>query len=82
MYKRQANGITPQQIIKARNLSVFKDNLTENDAQRAKAYIEPERPNIAADPDVYKRQPDTSGGLFRINGQILRSQKTVRTCNV
>lgn len=48
----EANGITPQQIIKARNLSVFKDNLTENDAQRAKAYIEPERPNIAADPVV------------------------------
>ena len=48
----EANGITPQQIIKARNLSVFKDNLTENDAQRTKAYIEPERPNIAADPVV------------------------------
>ena len=48
----EANGITPQQIIKARNLSVFKDNLTENDAQRAKAYIEPERLNIAADPVV------------------------------
>ena len=48
----EANGITPQQIIKARNLSIFKDNLTENDAQRAKAYIEPERPNIAADPVV------------------------------
>lgn len=48
----EANGITPQQIIKARNLSVFKDNLAENDAQRAKAYIEPERPNIAADPVV------------------------------
>ena len=48
----EANGITPQQTIKARNLSVFKDNLTENDAQRAKAYIEPERPNIAADPVV------------------------------
>ena len=48
----EANGITPQQIIKARNLSVFKDNLTENDAERAKAYIEPERPNIAADPVV------------------------------
>ena len=48
----EANGITPQQIIKARNLSVFKDNLTENDAQRAKAYIEPERTNIAADPVV------------------------------
>ncbi len=48
----EPNGITPQQIIKARNLSVFKDNLTENDAQRAKAYIEPERPNIAADPVV------------------------------
>ena len=38
----EANGITPQQIKKARNLSVFGKH----------AYVEPSTPNIAADPVV------------------------------
>jgi excinuclease ABC subunit B len=47
----QANNITPQQIRKARNLSVFKpDNSSGED--RKKAYVEPETIGIAADPVV------------------------------
>lgn len=46
----QANGITPQQIKKARNLSVFKSSSPEEEAKRV--YIEPETSSIAADPVV------------------------------
>ncbi|MBP1615517.1 MAG: Excinuclease subunit [Bacteroidetes bacterium] len=48
----EANGITPQQIVKARNLSVFGNNHAEASAGMAKAYIEPETLNIAADPVI------------------------------
>ena len=48
----EANGITPQQIVKARNLSVFGNNHEESSSVMAKAYIEPETLNIAADPVV------------------------------
>lgn len=49
----EAHGITPQQIIKARNLSVFGNASSEADLQRERrAYIEPSSPNIAADPIV------------------------------
>lgn len=49
----EANGITPQQIKKARNLSVF-GNAKEADEllKERNAYVEPSTPNIAADPVV------------------------------
>ena len=49
----EANGITPQQIKKARNLSVF-GNAKEADEllKKRHAYVEPSTPNIAADPVV------------------------------
>ncbi|KAA6324167.1 UvrABC system protein B [termite gut metagenome] len=47
----EANSITPQQIKKARNLAVFGTN-EESVSGVQKAYIEPEKPNIAADPVV------------------------------
>ena len=49
----EANGITPQQIKKARNLSVF-GNAKEADEllKERHAYVEPPTPNIAADPVV------------------------------
>ncbi|WP_303015088.1 excinuclease ABC subunit UvrB [uncultured Bacteroides sp.] len=49
----EANGITPQQIKKARNLSVF-GNAKEADEllKERSAYVEPSTPNIAADPVV------------------------------
>jgi excinuclease ABC subunit B len=47
----KANGITPQQIKKARNLSVFSTH-EEQISRSQQAYIESEKPNIAADPIV------------------------------
>lgn len=49
----EANGITPQQIKKARNLSAF-GNAKEADEllKERHAYVEPSTPNIAADPIV------------------------------
>ena len=48
----EANGITPQQIKKARNLSVFgnANSATEELLKEKHAYVEPSTPNIAADP--------------------------------
>ncbi|WP_455586386.1 excinuclease ABC subunit UvrB [Bacteroides sp.] len=50
----EAHGITPQQIKKARNLSVFGGNNTETEAmlKEQRAYVEPSSPNVAADPVV------------------------------
>ena len=50
----EANGITPQQIMKARNLSVFGSPSSEADEllKEKHAYVEPSSPNIAADPIV------------------------------
>lgn len=50
----EANGITPQQIKKARNLSVFGNSSSEADSllKENRAYVEPSSPNIAADPVV------------------------------
>ncbi len=50
----EANGITPQQIKKARNLSVFGSSDSEADEllKEKHAYVEPSSPNIAADPIV------------------------------
>ena len=50
----EANGITPQQIKKARNLSVFGSPGSEADEllKEKHAYVEPSSPNIAADPIV------------------------------
>lgn len=50
----EENGITPQQIKKARNLSVFGNASSEAEEmlKEKHAYIEPSSPNIAADPVV------------------------------
>ena len=50
----EEHGITPQQIKKARNLSVFGNNNSEAAMAEkgARAYVEPASPNIAADPVV------------------------------
>lgn len=50
----EAHGITPQQIKKARNLSVFGKASSDADnlSRESRAYIEPSTPNIAADPIV------------------------------
>lgn len=49
----EEHGITPQQIKKARNLAVFGNNSeAEADEKGTRAYVEPNSPNIAADPVV------------------------------
>ena len=50
----EANGITPQQIKKARNLAVFGNASSEADEllKEKHAYVEPTKPDIAADPVV------------------------------
>ncbi|WP_321332162.1 excinuclease ABC subunit UvrB [uncultured Bacteroides sp.] len=48
----EAHNITPQQIIKARNLAVFGNKNAEAVAYASRAYIEPETPNMAADPII------------------------------
>ena len=49
----EEHGITPQQIKKARNLSVFGNGAETEDTQKgSRAYVEPSSPKIAADPVV------------------------------
>lgn len=60
----EANGITPKQIMKARNLSVFGNNAEE--AVRPNVYIEAENPTIAADPVVqYMTKPQMEKSIER-----------------
>ena len=64
----EANGITPQQIKKARNLAVFGNaNSEANELLKEKhAYIEPATPNIAADPVVqYMSKPQMEKSIER-----------------
>ena len=64
----EANGITPQQIKKARNLAVFGNaNSEANELLKERhAYIEPATPNIAADPIVqYMSKPQMEKSIER-----------------
>lgn len=59
----EANGITPTQIIKARNLSVFGNKESET---TYKGYVEPDTPNLAADPVVqYMTKPQLEKTIER-----------------
>ena len=64
----EANGITPQQIKKARNLAVFGNNIPESDtlSKVSRAYVEPTTPNVAADPVVqYMSKPQMEKTIER-----------------
>lgn len=64
----EENGITPQQIKKARTLSVFGNATSEvaNLPKVSRAYIEPNTPNIAADPIVqYMSRPQIEKSIER-----------------
>lgn len=64
----EENGITPQQIKKARTLSVFGNATSEvaNLPKVSRAYIEPNTPNIAADPIVqYMSRPQMEKSIER-----------------
>ncbi len=59
----EANGITPTQIVKARNLSVFGNKESET---TYKGYVEPDTPNLAADPVVqYMTKPQLEKTIER-----------------
>ncbi|NDV59769.1 excinuclease ABC subunit UvrB [Bacteroides sp. 519] len=60
----EEHGITPTQIKKARNLSVFGSNTEE--VTTGNVYIEPENPNLAADPVVqYMTKPQLEKSIER-----------------
>jgi len=60
----EANGITPQQIKKGRNLSVFKSDGSGEESQ--KVYVEPENISLAADPVVqYMTKPQLEKSIER-----------------
>lgn len=71
----EAHGITPQQIKKARNLSVFGGNNTETETmlKRTTCLWEPLSPNVAADPVV---QYDKSANAKSIE----RTRKLMQIC--
>lgn len=71
----EANGITPKQIQKARNLSVFKTDSTE-EIKRG-AYIEPESSNsMAADPVVqYMSKAQLEKSIERTRKQMQEAAK-------
>ena len=64
----EANGITPQQIKKARNTNLLNNTSAteETKTQQPKAYIEPEKGTIAADPIVqYMSKPQMEKAIER-----------------
>ncbi len=70
----EANNITPQQIIKARNLSVFGNN--QESEKVSKAYIEPETNSIAADPIVqYMTKEQMQKSIDRTRKQMQEAAK-------
>jgi excinuclease ABC subunit B len=64
----QEHGITPQQIIKARNLAVFgnSERSAEELRNESRAYVEPSSINLAADPVVqYMTKPQMQKSIER-----------------
>ena len=64
----EANGITPKQIKKARNTNLLNNTSAteETKTQQPKAYIEPEKGTIAADPIVqYMSKPQMEKAIER-----------------
>lgn len=64
----EANGITPQQIKKARNTNLLNNTSAseETKTKQPKAYIEPEKGTIAADPIVqYMSKPQMEKAIER-----------------
>lgn len=74
----EEHGITPQQIIKARNLAVFGNGTPEIERlqRESRAYIEPNTPNIAADPIVqYMSKPQMEKSIERTRKLMQESAK-------
>ena len=74
----EANGITPQQIKKARNLAVFGTvNSPDFDIVKHKhAYIEPAQTNVAADPIMqYMTKDQMKKSIDRTRKQMQEAAK-------
>ena len=65
----EANGITPKQIQRARNIALLGNTTTEKEETKSrisKAYIEPKNTSIAADPIVqYMSKPQMEKAIER-----------------
>ncbi|NCC08995.1 MAG: excinuclease ABC subunit UvrB [Bacteroidia bacterium] len=73
----EAHGITPQQIKKARNLSVFGHNTpNEEEFKSGSAYVEPTNSTIAADPIVqYMTKAQMEKTMERTRKQMREAAK-------
>ncbi|MEG2332421.1 MAG: excinuclease ABC subunit UvrB [Bacteroides sp.] len=74
----EEHGITPQQIIKARNLAVFGGSNKELEElrQESHAYIEPTGGNVAADPIVqYMSKPQMQKSIDRTRKMMQEAAK-------
>ena len=74
----EANGITPKQIQKARNVALLNSasSDSESNPKIPKAYVEPEKVNIAADPVVqYMSKPQMEKAIERVRKQMQEAAK-------
>ena len=74
----EANGITPKQIQKARNVALLNSasSDSESNPKKPKAYVEPEKVNVAADPVVqYMSKPQMEKAIERVRKQMQEAAK-------
>ena len=74
----EANGITPKQIQKARNVALLNSASSDSESNPIipKAYVEPEKVNIAADPVVqYMSRPQMEKAIERVRKQMQEAAK-------
>ena len=74
----EANGITPKQIQKARNVALLNSASSDSESNPIipKAYVEPEKVNIAADPVVqYMSKPQMEKAIERVRKQMQEAAK-------
>ena len=81
MAYNEANGITPRQIVRARNSALLGASSSKDDDKYIgksglKAYVEPERMNIAADPVMnYMTKPQMEKSIERTRKLMQESAK-------
>ena len=72
----EANGITPKQIKKAYNNALLGAGVEKEEVKISKAYIEPEKVSIAADPVVqYMSKPQMEKAIERTRKQMQEAAK-------
>ena len=72
----EANGITPKQIKRAYNNALLGAGAEKEEVKTSKAYVEPERISIAADPVVqYMTKPQMEKAIERTRKQMQEAAK-------